>query len=92
MVFTMNKLILLAAVLVLALFSAAPHAGEKKQPLRVLFISGSAEYESDKTLPILKKYFEAKHSSECTLIHAKSQKDLPGLEALEKCDVAGRSR
>jgi type 1 glutamine amidotransferase len=84
----MTRFALLASLLLLALLSAAPHAGEKMKPLRVCFISGSAEYESDKTLPILKKYFEGKHPSECTLISAKSQKDLPGLENLEKCDVA----
>ena len=84
----MREIALFASLVTLALFSAVPHAGEKKKPLRVCFISGSAEYESDKTLPILKKYFEAKHPSECTLICAKSQKDLPGLENLEKCDVA----
>ncbi len=84
----MKKFALLASFLMLALLSAAPHAGEKKKPLRVCFISGSTEYESDKTLPILKTYFEKKHPSECTLISAKSQKDLPGLENLDKCDVA----
>jgi type 1 glutamine amidotransferase len=84
----MKTLALLASLLILGLLSAAPHAGEKKKPLRVCFISGSTEYESDKTLPILKKYFEGKHPSENTLVSAKSQKDLPGLENLDKCDVA----
>ena len=84
----MKRIAWLALTLLVFSISATPHAGEKQKPLRVLFISGSAEYESDKTLPILKKYFEAKHPSECTLISAKSQKDLPGLENLDKCDVA----
>jgi type 1 glutamine amidotransferase len=84
----MTRFALLASLLILGLLSAAPHAGEKKKPLRVCFISGSTEYESDKTLPILKKYFESKHPSMCTLVSAKSQKDLPGLENLDKCDVA----
>jgi type 1 glutamine amidotransferase len=84
----MTRLGLIATLFFLALLSATSHAGEKKKPLRVCFISGSAEYESDKTLPILKRFFEAKHPSDCTLICAKSQKDLPGLENLEKCDVA----
>lgn len=57
-------------------------------PLRVVLISGSAEYESDKTLPILKKYLEGKYPSLVTMVSAKSDRDLPGLEALEKCDVA----
>lgn len=83
----MKKIALLALALFVALIPTAPRAGEKTKPLRVLFISGSAEYESDKTLPILQKYFEKKHAAESTLIKAKSQKDLPGLEALDKCDV-----
>jgi type 1 glutamine amidotransferase len=84
----MTRFALLASLLAVGLLSATPHAGEKKKPLRVCFISGSAEYDSDKTLPILKKYFEGKHSSENTLVSAKGQKDLPGLENLDKCDVA----
>jgi len=55
-------------------------------PLRVVFISGSAEYESDKTMPILKKYLESKYPSLVTLIAAKGD-DLPGTENLEKCEV-----
>ncbi len=62
-------------------------AGEKTAPLRVVFISGSAEYDSDKTMPILKKYFESKQPSIVTMLSAKGD-DLPGLEALDKCDVA----
>src|SRR5438128_6808011 len=64
------------------------HAEARIAPLRVVFISGSAEYESDKTMPILKKYLEGKYPSQVTIISAKSDSDLPGLEKLEKCDVA----
>jgi len=56
-------------------------------PLRAVFISGSAEYESDKTMPILRKYLESKYPSLVTMLSAKSDKDLPGLEALDKCEV-----
>jgi type 1 glutamine amidotransferase len=60
-------------------------------PLRAVFISGSAEYDSDKTMPILKKYLENKYPSVVTILNAKQTKekdDLPGLEALDKCEVA----
>jgi Trehalose utilisation len=60
----------------------------KIAPLRVVFISGSAEYESDRTMPILKKYLESKYPARVTIISAKSDSDLPGLENLEQCDVA----
>jgi type 1 glutamine amidotransferase len=78
--------LLLAALIGLAL--TASQAGEKKKPLRVCFISGSAEYDSDKTLPILQKYLESKHDVVCTRAFATSMKDLPGLEHLDACDVA----
>jgi type 1 glutamine amidotransferase len=78
--------VLLLLTLVLFAFQSTSEA--RIAPLRVVFVSGSKEYESDKTMPILKKYFESKYPSIVTIINAKSQKDLPGLEALEKCDVA----
>jgi len=83
----MKKLTLLLAAFA-GLAFAASHAGEKTKPLRVCLISGSAEYESDKTLPILQKYLESKYDVVCTRAFAKSETDLPGLENLDKCDVA----
>ena len=78
--------LLFTTVIGLALTAAS--AGEKDKPLRVCFISGSTEYESDKTLPILQKYLESKHKVVSTWAIARSDKDLPGLENLDKCDVA----
>ena len=78
--------LLFTTVIGLALTAAS--AKEKDKPLRVCFISGSAEYESDKTLPILQKYLESKHKVVSTWVMARSDKDLPGLENLDKCDVA----
>ena len=75
----------LAALFVLILLT--PAADARIAPLRVVFISGSAEYESDKTMPILKKYLESKYPSIVTMITAKGD-DLPGLEALDKCETA----
>src|SRR6266516_1905431 len=71
----------------LLLVTAQAQAQARIAPLRVVFISGSAEYESDKTMPILKKYLESKYPSLVTLISAKSETDLPGLEGLDKCEV-----
>jgi type 1 glutamine amidotransferase len=79
---------LVGLLLVLAVCFMTAQAAERIAPLRVVFISGSAEYESDKTMPILKKYLESKYPSLVTILSAKSDSDLPGLEALEKCDVA----
>jgi type 1 glutamine amidotransferase len=64
-------------------------ADAKVAPLRACFISGSTEYESDNTLPILKKYLEARFPSYITIVSAKSDSDLPGLNALDSCEVVG---
>ena len=78
----MKKLLLL----VFTLFFFASASDARIAPLRAVFISGSAEYESDKTMPILKKYLESKYPSLVTMISAKGD-ELPGLEALDKCEV-----
>ncbi|MSU80746.1 MAG: hypothetical protein EXS16_21995 [Gemmataceae bacterium] len=77
------SLILFAGVILLT----TPFVEARIAPLRVVFISGSGEYESDKTMPILKKYLESKYPSLVTMVSAKGD-DLPGLEALEKCETA----
>lgn len=78
------------AVLAGGMLAALPRgeAGDRK-PLRVCLVSGSAEYESDKSLAILQDYF-AKHHPYivCSRAFAVSETDLPGLENLAKCDVA----
>lgn len=78
------------AILVGGMLAALPRgeAGDRK-PLRVCLVSGSAEYESDKSLAILQDYF-AKHHPHitCSRAFAVSETDLPGLENLAKCDVA----
>ena len=57
-------------------------------PLKVCLVSGSFEYESAKSLTAFKEYLEREYDAECTLIKAAGWEDLPGLEALEACDVA----
>jgi type 1 glutamine amidotransferase len=82
-----NLALALLSIPFIGLMSLPSAGGEKNSPLRVVFISGSAEYDSDKTMPILKKYLEPKQSAVVTMLSAKGD-DLPGLEALDKCDVA----
>jgi type 1 glutamine amidotransferase len=79
--------ILAAGALLLALTGAAHPAGEKKA-LKVCLISGSAEYESDKSLAKLQQYLEKNHAVTCSRAFATSDTDLPGLQALDDCDVA----
>ena len=72
------------------LASATPKAKDAKKVLTVALVSGSFEYESDKSLAAFKTYLEANFPVECVLIAAKSDKDtaLAGVEKLKTCDVA----
>lgn len=56
--------------------------------IRVCMLSGSEEYESDKTLDSLRHELETKHGASVTLLKARGVDSLPGLEALDTCDVA----
>lgn len=57
-------------------------------PLKVCLVSGSEEYRSDASLDAFKTFLEANTPAKCTLLKAKGFTDLPGLEALDDCDVA----
>jgi type 1 glutamine amidotransferase/nicotinamidase-related amidase len=57
-------------------------------PLTVCLVSGSAEYDSDTSLAAFQKYLEANYPARCVLLKAKGFDDLPGLEALDDCDIA----
>src|SRR5262245_46657580 len=78
------RLAILAIVSVLPLSAAA---GDKSKPLKVCLVSGSEEYKSDDTLPILQKHLETNHAVKCSRAFRKTDTDLPGLENLDSCDV-----
>jgi len=82
----MGKMIVSLAVALLLCWSS--QATEQTQPLKVCLVSGSAEYDSDTSLAAFQKYLEESYSARCTLMKARGFDDLPGLEALEGCDVA----
>src|SRR5262245_19356186 len=56
--------------------------------LKVVMLSGSAEYESDVTLGRLKEEVERSYPAKVTLLKAEGVEKVPGLEALDDCDVA----
>ncbi|MCP4642724.1 MAG: ThuA domain-containing protein, partial [bacterium] len=59
------------------------------EPLKVVFVSGSFEYNSDANLSVFKTYLEANYDAKVTFVSANgSWTDLPGLDALEDCDTA----
>src|SRR5262245_6549826 len=67
--------------------SALP-TGAAPPVLRVCMLSGSEEYHSDESLAALQKRLEASYPVQCTLLRARGVDELPGLEALDTCDVA----
>jgi type 1 glutamine amidotransferase len=56
--------------------------------LKVLLISGSLEYKSDDSLAAFQKHLEEHYPVECLRAFRKTDEDLPGLDQLDKCDVA----
>ena len=59
-----------------------------KQRYRVALISGSLEYKSDESLAKFQQFLESRYPIQCVRIFRKTDQDLPGLEALEQCDLA----
>lgn len=78
-----------ALLIALAAVAVAPGiVAGREQPLKVCLLSGSEEYHSDETLAAFRAYLEARYPARCTLLKAPNVKELPGLEALDDCDVA----
>jgi nicotinamidase-related amidase/type 1 glutamine amidotransferase len=78
----------LRALPIAALFLAPTLHAADRPPLKVCLVSGSAEYESEKTLPPFKEHLESAYNVKATLLQAVGFAELPGLSALETCDVA----
>lgn len=81
----MRKVLSLLVVLLVCCWLLPAKAGT---PLKVCLVSGSAEYDSDTSLAAFQKYLEEGYNARCTLIKARGFEDLPGLEALDKCEAA----
>jgi putative membrane-bound dehydrogenase-like protein len=60
----------------------------KPKKYKVALISGSLEYKSDESLPILQKLLEENYPVECVRIFRKADDDIPGLDKLKDCDLA----
>ncbi|HUT32422.1 MAG TPA: ThuA domain-containing protein [Planctomycetota bacterium] len=56
-------------------------------PLKVVLVSGSGEYKSAESLPVFAKHLEAGFNVKATVLQAKGDKEIPGLEALDDADV-----
>jgi putative membrane-bound dehydrogenase-like protein len=66
---------------------AQPRAGAQDKPLRVCLVSGSVEYDSDKSLAAFQEYLKKNYNIRCSRAFRKADDDLPGLENLDNCDV-----
>ncbi len=57
-------------------------------PLKVCMLSGAKLYGSEVSLPKYKTWLETNYDVRCTILQASEDKtDMPGLEALDDCDV-----
>ena len=82
----------MALACVLSVLAAAaagePAAPPAPAPLRVCLVSASAEYKSDESLAEFQKFLESGYSAACSRVFGADKGDtLPGLEAIDSCDV-----
>ena len=61
---------------------------EDRNKIKVCLVSGSVEYDSDTSLAAFQNYLEKNYPIQCFRAFRKTDTDLPGLEALDTCDVA----
>ena len=84
---------LLIAAIAIGLTARATLAEDREgaaseKPLRVCPLSGCTTYHSEKSLPPFQKWLEKNYNVRCVRVVRKATDDLPGLENLQKCDVA----
>ncbi len=84
---TTRRRALQAAAAVLATGTSGLWAASADRPLKVCLLSGSFEYESDKTLADFQQELETRYPVEARLLKAPNEKQLPGLEALDDADL-----
>lgn len=75
-------------VLIMGTMFCCIAAGGLAEPFKLVFVSGSFEYDSDKALELFRQYLENHYDVEVTFLQATDWNNLPGLTALEDCDAA----
>lgn len=63
-------------------------SGEGKGVPRIVLISGEYEYFSSNSLPAFAKFLETNYHFQCTYLERRTNDDIPGLQALDKADLA----
>jgi len=81
--------IVLATLLAATAAAPAPQpAPQPASPLKVCLVSASAEYKSDESLAGFQKFLDGGYNAACTRVFGADKGDtLPGLEAIDSCDV-----
>jgi len=62
-------------------------ADQPSAPLHIVMLSGSDEYESARTLPAFAQELTRRFGVSCRVLQAQGVERLPGLEALDDCDL-----
>src|ERR1044071_5135044 len=81
------KISSLAAFALLATLGVL-YAAETKPAPRIVLISGEYEYSSSNSLPAFARFLENSYRFHCTYLQRQTNDDIPGLEALDKADLA----
>ena len=63
-------------------------AAESARQQTIVLISGEYEYDSARTLPAFKQYLATNYGFNCIYLERTKSEEIPGLDALEKADLA----
>ena len=63
-------------------------AAESARQQTIVLISGEYEYDSARTLPAFKQYLATNYGFNCIYLERTQGEEIPGLDALEKADLA----
>jgi type 1 glutamine amidotransferase len=86
----MRKLFISRVALAALCFAAIQTAGaaESARQQTIVLISGEYEYDSARTLPAFKQYLATNYGFNCIYLERTKGEEIPGLDALEKADLA----
>src|SRR5712691_2824568 len=76
------------AALVFVGIQTAPGAAESARQQSIVLISGEYEYDSARTLPAFKQYLATNYGFNCIYLERTKGEEIPGLDALDKADLA----
>ncbi len=65
---------------------AGEEAPRRGRPIELCLVSGSLEYHSDESLAAFEEHVEKRYAVKCSRAFIRTESDLPGLEAIDRCD------